>query len=68
MRVLQVERFKGFSALKEFEVRPWKQLAPHVATMSNVYRPRTPDDEEKIPHSFLFRRRDCPLKAMMAYF
>lgn len=44
----------------ESEVRPWKELLPKVMTLDNAYMPRK-GEEEKIPHSFLFRRRDCGL-------
>ena len=43
------------------QVRPWKdELVPHVATMSNVYRPRA-GEEDRIPHSFVFKRRESSL-------
>ena len=45
------------------EVRPWKQMAPKIVSFENAYRPRK-GEEEKIPHSFLFRRRDCFLTAL----
>lgn len=44
------------------EVRDWKGLMPHIATLSNAYRPRSNADN-RIPHSFVFRRRDSHLPA-----
>ena len=50
---------KGY---KKVEVRPWKKLVPNIVSYDNAYRPRK-GEEERIPHSFLFRRRDCVLTA-----
>ncbi|CAJ1460779.1 unnamed protein product [Effrenium voratum] len=43
-----------------WEVRDWKGLMPHIATLSNAYRPRSNADN-RIPHSFVFRRK-CAIK------
>ena len=43
------------------KVRPWKELAPAVSHLENAYRARKDEDDEALPHSFLFRRRDCGL-------
>ena len=45
----------------DLKVRPWKELLPSIAMVDNAYRPRKDEDDEKMPHSFLFRRRDCAL-------
>lgn len=53
---------KDQSNVIKVEVRPWKKLVPHIVSYDNAYRPRK-GEEERIPHSFLFRRRDCVLTA-----
>ena len=42
---------------KYSKVRPWKKLMPKIISLDNAYRPRK-GEEDLIPHSFLFRRRD----------
>lgn len=42
---------------KSAEIRPWKELAPHITSLDNAYRPRK-NEEDLIPHSFVFRRRE----------
>ena len=42
------------------EVRPWKNLLPAIASLDNAYRPRK-GEEDRIPHSFVFRKRQSRL-------
>ena len=61
---LSIESWKvwaGTFFYPDLKVRPWKELLPSIAMMDNAYRPRKDEDDEKMPHSFLFRRRDCAL-------
>ena len=39
------------------KVRPWKELAPAFTSLDNAYRPRK-GEEDRVPHSFVFKRRD----------
>lgn len=48
-----MERNEFLEVVVMDRVRPWRDLVPSVATLSNAYRPRK-DDEDKIPHSFTF--------------
>jgi hypothetical protein len=42
-------------------VRPWKDLVPKIMSLDQAYRPRK-NEEDKVPHSFVFRRRSSHLK------
>ena len=39
------------------KVRPWKDRVPNLVSLDNAYRPRK-DEQDMIPHSFVFRRRE----------
>lgn len=50
------------------QVRPWKELVPFVSHLENAYRARKDEDDALLPHSFLFRRRDCGLNVYLVFF
>ena len=59
-------RGETFKVILLDKVRPWKELAPKIVSLDNAYRPRK-DEEDMIPHSFVFQRRDGILVQVSAF-
>lgn len=45
------------------KVRPWKDEVPKIVSLDNAYRPRK-NEEDMVPHSFVFRRRESFLAVL----
>lgn len=52
---------KGLEFKVEYvtSIRDWQGTLPNISTLHGAYRRRTIKDQDVIPHSFTFIRREC---------